>query len=71
MTVALDRDTLPQNGRETMRRSLIWLGDRTLNSAEYRRVEIVVYEALKKLAKRGTVQQTGQGSKIARWQMNA
>jgi hypothetical protein len=27
----------------------IAIGDRTLNSAEYRRVEIVVYEALKKL----------------------
>src|SRR6266851_5555942 len=35
------------------------VGDRTLNSAEYRRVEIVVYEALKKLAKRGTVRQSG------------
>jgi hypothetical protein len=29
------------------------VGDRTLNSVEYRRVEIVVYEALRKLAKRG------------------
>jgi hypothetical protein len=46
-------------------------GDRTLNSAEYRRVEIVVYEALKKLAKRGTVQQIGMGPKIARWQLLA
>ncbi len=41
------------------------VGDRTLNSAEYRRVEIVVYEALKKLAKRGTVRQAGQGAKTA------
>jgi hypothetical protein len=30
------------------------VGDRALNSAEYRRVEVVVYEALHKLAKRGT-----------------
>jgi hypothetical protein len=44
------------------------VGDRTLNSAEYRRVEIVV-RALKKLAKRGTVQLTGQGPKRARWQI--
>jgi hypothetical protein len=29
--------------------------------------KIVVYEALKKLAKRGTVRQTGQGQKVARW----
>lgn len=43
------------------------VGERNLNSAEYRRVEIVVYEALKKLAKRGTVAQTGTGLKLARW----
>jgi hypothetical protein len=46
------------------------VGDRNLNSAEYRRVEIVVYEALKKLAKRGTVRQTGQGPKTARFQIS-
>ena len=45
------------------------VGDRNLNSAEYRRVEIVAYEALHKLAKRGAVQQTGQGAKVARWQL--
>jgi hypothetical protein len=45
------------------------VGDRTLNSAEYRRVEVVTYEALYKLAKRGTVQQTGQGAKAARWRL--
>jgi hypothetical protein len=43
------------------------VGDRTLNSAEYRRVEIVTYEALHKLAKRGTVRQTSQGAKAARF----
>jgi hypothetical protein len=43
------------------------VGERNLNSAEYRRVGIV--EALKKLAKRGTVEQTGQGPKIARWKI--
>jgi hypothetical protein len=37
------------------------------NSAEHRRVEIVVYEALKKLAKRGTVRQDGTGPKAARF----
>jgi hypothetical protein len=47
------------------------VGDRNLNSAEYRRIEIVVYEALKKLAKRGMVQQTGQGPKTARWRLSA
>jgi hypothetical protein len=46
------------------------VGDRTLNSAEYRRVEIVVYEALKKLAKRGIVRQVGTGPKIARFQIS-
>jgi len=45
------------------------VGDRTLNAAEYRRVEIVVYEALKKLVKRGTVRQSGQGVKLARWRL--
>jgi hypothetical protein len=45
------------------------VGDRNLNSAEYRRVEIVTYEALHKLAKRGTVQQTGQGARAARWRL--
>jgi hypothetical protein len=43
------------------------VGDRNLNSAEYRRVEVVTYEALHKLAKRGTVQQTGEGAKGARF----
>ena len=45
------------------------IGDRTLNSAEHRKVEVVVYQALTKLAKRGTVRQTGQGAKIARWRL--
>ena len=42
-------------------------GDRNLNPADYRRVEVVLYEALKKLTKRGTIQQTGQGAKAARF----
>lgn len=46
-------------------------GDRNLNPADYRRVEVVVYEALKKLAKRGAAQQTGQGTKAARWRLSA
>lgn len=41
------------------------IGDRTLNTAEHRRVEVVVYEALKKLAKRGTLRQNGTGAKAA------
>ena len=41
------------------------LGDQV----EYRRVEVVVYEALKKLAKRGTVRQTGQGLKMVRFRL--
>jgi hypothetical protein len=45
------------------------IADRSLNSIEYRRVEIVVYEALKKLAKRGTVRQAGTGPKLARWRL--
>lgn len=45
------------------------VGDRTLNSTEHRRVKIVTYELLHKLAKRGTVQQTGQGAKGARWRL--
>ena len=45
------------------------VSDRNLNSAEYRRVEVVTYEALKKLAKRGTVQQSGQGAKTAQFRM--
>lgn len=47
------------------------VGKRNLNLAEYRRVEVVVYEALKKLAKRGVVEQTGQGAKAARWIIRA
>ena len=46
------------------------IGDRRLNTAEYRRVEVVVYEALRKLAKRGTLRQTGQGAKAARFQLS-
>lgn len=44
-------------------------GDRNLTPAEYRRVEVVVYEALRKLAKRGTAQQSGKGAKAARWSL--
>ena len=43
------------------------VGDRRLNTAEYRRVEVVVYEAIRKLAKRGLVRQAGQGAKAARF----
>ncbi len=43
------------------------VGNRNLNSAEYRRVEVVTYEALHKLAKRGTVEQAGQGATAARF----
>jgi hypothetical protein len=43
------------------------VGDRNLNSAEHRRVEVVTYEALHKLATRGTVRQTGQGAAGARF----
>jgi hypothetical protein len=41
------------------------LGDRNLTVAEYRRVEVVVYEALRKLAKRGTLRQERTGTKSA------
>jgi hypothetical protein len=41
------------------------IGDRNLTTAEYRRVEVVVYEALRKLAKRGTLRQEGRGAKSA------
>jgi hypothetical protein len=43
------------------------IGDRRLNSAEYRAVAVVTYEALRKLAKRGTLRQDGQGAKAARF----
>jgi hypothetical protein len=41
----------------------------SLSPTDYRKVEVVVYEALKKLAKRGVVQQTGQGAKLARFRL--
>lgn len=47
------------------------IGERTLNRVAYRRVKIVVYAALKKLAKRGTVEQSGQSAKAARWRLLA
>lgn len=47
------------------------IGDRTLNSAEFRRVEVVVYEALRKLAKRGIVAQHGQGATVARFSLRS
>ena len=43
------------------------LGDRNLTTAEHWRVAVVVYEALRKLAKRGTLQQIGTGAKHARF----
>lgn len=43
------------------------VGDRRLNTAERRVVEVVVYEALRKLAKRGVLRQDGRGTKAARF----
>jgi hypothetical protein len=43
------------------------VGSRTPNAAEYRNIEIVVYEALKRLVKRGTASQVGAGAKTARF----
>ena len=45
------------------------VGERNLNTAEYKAVQVVVYQALHKLAKRGTVRQTGTGAKLARWRL--
>ncbi|MBV8888116.1 MAG: hypothetical protein JO305_00430 [Alphaproteobacteria bacterium] len=45
------------------------IGVRNLNGVDYRRVEVVVYEALRKLGKRGIVAQTGQGAKAARFRV--
>ena len=46
------------------------IGDRALNAAEHQRVEIVTYEACKRLVKRGTVTQTGAGTKKARFTLS-
>lgn len=43
------------------------IGDRNLNTAERRNVEVVVYEALRKLAKRGVLMQSESGAKAARF----
>src|SRR5712691_263318 len=45
------------------------VGERNLNTAEYKAVQVCVYQAIAKLAKRGTVRQTGQGAKAARWRL--
>lgn len=45
------------------------VGERTLNSAEYKTVEVCVYQAMHKLAVRGTVQQDGNGAKAARFRI--
>jgi hypothetical protein len=42
---------------------------RNLNGAQYKAVEVVVYQALWKLAKRGTITQTGQGARHARFKL--
>jgi hypothetical protein len=43
------------------------VGERTPTTADYCNIEIVVYEALKRIAKRGTVDQIGAGAKKARF----
>lgn len=45
------------------------IGDRRLNSAERRKIEAAVYQALHKLAKRGTLRRDGQGAKTARFRL--
>jgi hypothetical protein len=47
------------------------VGERVLNRLEYRRVEVVVYEAIRKLAKRGVVEMVGVGAKQARFKVAA
>ena len=42
-------------------------GDRTLTVAERRNIEVVVYNALKRLAKRGAVSQVGTRVRVARF----
>jgi len=46
---------------------LIVIGDQSLTTAEYRNIEVVVYKALKRLAKRGAVNQVGTRVKGARF----
>ena len=47
----------------------IAIGTRTLNLHEHQRLAVAVYQALYKLAKRGTAEQTGEGVKAARWRL--
>lgn len=46
------------------------IGDRALDPAEYQRVAVGVYEALKRSARKGLVSRTGEGWHAARWRLN-
>ncbi|HEX3860360.1 MAG TPA: hypothetical protein VHY35_01555 [Stellaceae bacterium] len=43
------------------------IGERTINPAEYQKIAIGVYDALRRMERKGSVQRVGQGWKVARW----
>jgi hypothetical protein len=45
------------------------IGDRTLNTAEYQRVAVGAYEALRRMERKRLVTRTGEGWKAARWRL--
>jgi len=45
------------------------VGDRTLNALERQRIAVGIYEALRRVKRRGLVEQTGEGWKAARWRV--
>jgi hypothetical protein len=47
----------------------IAVGDRTLNGAEYNKIAVGVYEALRRAERKGLVTREGEGWKAARWRL--
>lgn len=46
------------------------VGDRTLNTAEYQRVAVGAYEALRRMERKRLITRTGEGWKVARWRLS-
>jgi predicted nucleic acid-binding Zn ribbon protein len=47
------------------------VADRAVNAAEHQRIAVGVYEALRRMERKGLVSRAGEGWKAARWRLAA
>lgn len=45
------------------------IGDRVVNPAEYQKIAVGAYDALRRMERKGSVERIGDGWKVARWRL--